>query len=145
MNVHRKSEAPARVTDRENREVAGQALVDKTIRERHEKRVAELRAKEKAYRDSLPSEPAEALAAISRGLPDMTDFHSREFAIRAALILARELATERLFVEGGDELNDAMFWLTSRAIDGLAEAEAKVAHARAVAQQFNPMREPYQA
>jgi hypothetical protein len=145
MNVQSKTETPQRVTSHENREVGGEALVCKEVREHREERVAELRAREQAYWESLPDEPTEALNAVTRALPDMGDFDHKPYAARAALVLTHELAGNRLFVEGSDELNDAMFWLTSRAIEGLDETEAKVDHARAIATKLNSMQPPFEA
>ncbi|HBZ45307.1 MAG TPA: hypothetical protein DEO85_14920 [Maritimibacter sp.] len=145
MNVHTKTKTPQRVSERENRKVGGEALVHKTVRESRETRVEELRAREAAFWDSLPNDPTEALSAVSKKLPAMEDYESPAYAVRVALVLTHELAGSRFFDGGSEDLNDAMYWLACRALDGLDQTEADVDRARAIASKLTPTHRPFKA
>lgn len=132
------------VTDWENRESKGAALVCKYGHDATQKKTAELRQRQEAYERSLPKDAIEAMGEISRNLADTGDYCTPEYAPRAALAIIKELS-----VNGGlddsDEMNGAVYWLTTQALDALDGIEGNTIRARHIARQFHPMHKPFQA
>lgn len=132
------------VSDWENREVKGAASKCKTLHEAEKAKVAELRARQEAYYESLPTDAKQAVRAISKALPDVTDLFGKPFAVKACLIIVNEFACHNKMAEDED-FNHAMFWLANQALQGMHEIEAGLERARDIARHFSPLHEPYRA
>lgn len=106
--------------------------------------VEKLRAKQEAYVASLPKEPVEALSEINRALKDPRENDSPQSAARSALTIIQELSTSGA-LDGGHQINEAIYWLTVQGLDGLKVTERGTLRAMSIAGQFEPRYEPYKA
>ncbi|WP_299739052.1 hypothetical protein [uncultured Roseobacter sp.] len=134
----------ARVQDWENRAVKGAALACKSIYEDNKKEAEKLRARQEAYKKSLPTDPIEGMSEINRALKDTQEVDSLHYAPRAALEIIRELSMKGS-LDGSQQMSDAVFWLTTQAIDGLTAIEEGARRSRDIAYSFHPMHQPYEA
>ena len=109
--------APTPVADWENRSVGGLAKLGEGLYENRLAKVAELRAREAAYRETLPASPEEKCDAV-RKIWINDDFHSRGYLREAqAIAQALDSMVETCDPENTPEERDAMRWLTDRLID----------------------------
>lgn len=132
------------VTEYENDSVQGAALAAKKIFDEEQEKVAKLRKQHQDYKESLPKDPIQALKEISRTLPHMNESLSDQYALKAALILVNELALRR-DLDNCQDLNDAIFWLTSQGINALRMLEESNARAHDIAGQFHDTHRPFRA
>lgn len=133
-----------RVEDWENRDVDGAAFAAKCIYEGNKSRSEKLRAQQEAYERSLPSDPEEALGEINKALKETRDVDGEHYAPRAALEIIRELSMKGS-LDDSQEIADAVFWLTTQALEGLTSIEGGIRKSRDIAHRFHPMHKPYEA
>ena len=105
------------VTEWENRSVKGQALVSEHIYQEDMARVEKLRAREAAYRASMPVDPKGKCDAIRKLWID-DDYYSRGYMREAqAIAFALESMVKDCDPENVPEERDAMRWFTDRLIE----------------------------
>ena len=75
---------------------------------------------------------------------ELRDITEPQYAVRAALTIIQELSMKGGLDEN-EQMNEAVFWLTSQGLEGLCAIEKSTRRAKAIARQFHPMHEPYQA
>lgn len=134
----------ARVQDWENRAVKGAAFACKSVYEGNKQEAEELRARQEAYHKSLPTDPDEALQHINKVLNKTQDEDSMYYAPRAALEIIRELSMKGS-LDGSQQIGDAVFWLTTQALDSLTSIEDGILKSCDIAQKFHPRHQPYEA
>ncbi|WP_138058676.1 hypothetical protein [Sulfitobacter geojensis] len=144
VNADSANEELRPIQDWENREVDGKGLACKRVYDKHVAEVAELRQRQEAYEASLPKEPLEALSEINHAMKDPREIESPQYAARAALTILQELSMKG-GLDNSDQINEAVYWLSCRGLEGLALIEEGTRKAMAIAHQFHPMHEKYQA
>lgn len=135
---------PQPIQEWENENVKGEALSRKRFHEEHLAEVNELRQRQEAYIASLPKNPSEALTEIHSTLLDPREIGEQHYAPRAALEIIHQLALKN-GLEDDEGIRDAIYWLTSQALNGLNAIDAATQQAQEIAGQFHPRYEPYKA
>lgn len=136
--------SPQPIQDWENREVHGEGMACKTVHDDHVSKVAELRQRQEAYEASLPKDQAKALTEINKVLCDSGDLDSPEYAARAALTIINELAAKG-GMDDSPQMNNAVYWLSEKGLDGLQLIETGVKRSKDIAHQFHPAHDKYRA
>lgn len=104
----------------------------------------ELRQRQEACGASLPKEPQEALLEIERTIKYGEETDSTEYAARAALTIISEM-TMRRGLDDSNEMNDAIYWLTRRGLEGLELIENSAIKVEEIARQFCQERQAFKA
>lgn len=97
-----------------------------------------------AYERSLPDDPIAALSEINRALVETRDAGSPHYAPHAAIEIIRELSIKGS-LDGSQQMSDAVFWLTTQALDGLTSIDSSILKSRDIAHKFHPTHQPYEA
>ncbi|SFB82092.1 hypothetical protein [Tropicimonas isoalkanivorans] len=139
------TEAPRPVADWENREVRGDVIVTKSLYDHRAAKVAKLRQRQEAYEASLPKKKGAALREIADLMGGLVgDLDEEAYAVHATLELLGAMASGEVFTDGAVD-TDVLYWLVSRAREGLADIERKTRRAKDIAAQFSPLHQPYKA
>ena len=118
-----------RVSQFENQQADGLALCSDDVLERKLSQVQDLRERDAAYWDALPSEPMDAIRAARSVLqPDGEEApHSLEEALHLSRLLT--LAVARWDQEGTHASMESLHWVTGRIADALQETRTDLREA----------------